>query len=60
MLAMLLAEVSVYIVTMSLYPAITLEGAVTASVPKDLQRIQIEGFLQFLSLFFIYIVPGAK
>jgi hypothetical protein len=59
MLAMLLAEVSVYVVTMSLYPAITLEVAVTSSVPKDLQRIQIEGFLQFMSLFLIYVNTSA-
>ena len=59
MLAMLLAEVSVYVVTMSLYPLITLEVAVTSSLVKDLHRIQIEGFLQFMSLFLIYVNTSA-
>ena len=59
MLAMLLAEVSVYVVTMSLYPVITLEVAVTSSVMKDVERIQIEGFLQFMSLFLIYVNTSA-
>ena len=59
MLAMLLAEVSVYVVTMSLYPIITLEVAVTASISKDPQRLQIEGFLQFMALFLIYVNTSA-
>jgi hypothetical protein len=59
MLTMLLAEVSVYVMTMSLYPVITFEVAVTASMVKDLQRLQIEGFLQFMSLFLIYLNTSA-
>jgi hypothetical protein len=61
LLVMVLAEVLVYIVTMSLYPVIICELAVTTSmgVNKSLQQIQIENFILFFAQFLIYINTSA-
>jgi hypothetical protein len=61
LLAMLLAEVSVYVVTMSLYPAILLEGALTSSMAseKSIRRVQIESFVSFIATFLIYMNTSA-
>jgi hypothetical protein len=61
LLVMVLAEVLVYFVTMSLYPVIICELAVTTSmgVIKSLQQIQIENFILFFAQFLIYINTSA-
>jgi hypothetical protein len=61
LLVMVLAEVLVYVATMSLYPVIILELAVTNSMAanKTLQEVQIENFLLFISQFLIYINTSA-
>jgi hypothetical protein len=62
LLAMLLGEVSVYVVTMSLYPAILLEQAVTSSMAseKSTERVQTENFISFISTFLIYMNTSAS
>jgi hypothetical protein len=61
LLTMLLGEVSVYVVTMSLYPAILLEGALTSSMAseKSIRRVQIESFVSFIATFLIYMNTSA-
>ncbi len=62
LLAMLLAEVSVYVVTMSLFPVILFEVAVTSSMTseKSIQRVQIENFILFIAQFLIYMNTSAS
>ncbi|CAF1566645.1 unnamed protein product [Adineta ricciae] len=62
LLKMLLSEVSVYILTMSFYPIVVLEVSVTnaMNIQKTLERIQIENFMSYLSLFFIYLNTSAS
>jgi hypothetical protein len=61
LLVMLLAEASVYVITMSLYPAIILEVAVTNSMTanKSLQEVEIENFILFIAQFLIYLNTSA-
>jgi len=61
LLVMVLAEVLVYVVTMSLYPVIIFELAVTGSMAanKSLQQVQIENFILFIAQFLIYINTSA-
>lgn len=61
LLIMVLAEVLVYVVAMSLYPAIIFELALTNSlaINKSLQQIQIENFILFIAQFLIYINTSA-
>jgi hypothetical protein len=56
-----LAEVLVYVVTMSLYPVIIFELAVTSSMAanKSLHQVQIENFILFIAQFLIYINTSA-
>ena len=60
-LAMLLAEVCVYLITMSLYPAIIFEVAITNSITpnKTLEQVYIENFILFIAQFFIYLNTSA-
>ncbi|CAF1264792.1 unnamed protein product [Adineta steineri] len=61
LLVMVLAEVLIYVVTMSLYPAIILELAVTnpMATSKSLQQVQIENFILFIAQILIYINTSA-
>jgi hypothetical protein len=67
---MLASEVIVYVVTTSLYPAITLYRAITNGQSKSVLSLQIEGFVNFLggsfliylnsaSVFYVYFI-GSK
>ena len=60
LLVMLMSEVGVYVITTSLYPAVTLYLAVTNSQSKTLQRMQIESFVNYLGgSFLIYLNPAS-
>ncbi|CAF3989836.1 unnamed protein product [Rotaria sordida] len=61
LLVMVLAEVVVYVVTMSLYPIIILELAITNSIDinKSLRQTQIENFILFMAQSLIYINASA-
>ena len=69
LMVMLLSEVIVYVMTNSLYPAITLYLAITNQQKKDAQRTQNESFVNYLggsfliylnssSTFFVYVASS--
>ncbi|CAF1327997.1 unnamed protein product [Adineta ricciae] len=61
LLRMVLAEVIMYLMTMSIYPVIICELAVTNAIGmnKSLQQTQIESFILFMAQFLIYINTSA-
>jgi ABC-type transport system involved in cytochrome bd biosynthesis fused ATPase/permease subunit len=59
MLAMLLVEVSIYIITSIFLPVITVYVIVTSSATKDSRHNEIESFLRFISLFFTHLSASA-
>jgi hypothetical protein len=60
MIVMLIGQVIVYVISTSLYPAVTLYLAITTQHEKHSQRVQIETFLNFLgSSFLIYLNPSS-
>lgn len=60
MLVMLMSQVIVYVITTSLYPAVTLYLAITNGDVKSVPRTQIESFLSFIGgSFLIYLNPSS-
>jgi hypothetical protein len=60
MMVMLMSEVVVYVISTSLYPAVTLYLAITNQQTKDAQRVQIESFVNYLGgSFLIYLNPAS-
>ena len=60
MMVMLMSQVIVYVITTSLYPAVTLYSAITNQDVKSTQRAQIEAFISFMgSSVLVYINPAS-
>lgn len=60
LIIMLFSEVMVYIVSTSLFPAVTLYQVITNNQVKSIERQQTEAFVNFLATsFLIYLNPSA-